>query len=81
MLGIRDHLFALLGLARDPDSALFGLNYDESFDLIVKRHAAEFVSRGQGVTLIALAGLNAKSDRFPSWIPDWTRETSPNIIV
>jgi hypothetical protein len=76
MLGIRDHLFALLGLARDTDSAAFGLNYDEPFDLIVKRYAAEFVSRGQDVTLTALAGLNVKSDRFPSWIPDWTREAT-----
>jgi hypothetical protein len=76
MLWIRDHLFALLGLARDSDNAAFGLNYDESFDLIVKRYAAEFVSRGQGVLVIALAGLNVKSDRFPSWIPDWTRETT-----
>jgi hypothetical protein len=69
-------LHCLLGLARDSDSASFGLNYDESFDLIVKRYAAEFVSRGQGVTLIALAELNVNSDRFPSWIPDWTRETT-----
>jgi hypothetical protein len=72
----RDHLFALLGLTRDFDNAAFDPNYDESFDLIVRRYAAEFVSGGQGVTLIALARLNVNLNRFLSWIPDWTSENT-----
>ncbi|KAJ4409228.1 hypothetical protein N0V82_009501 [Gnomoniopsis sp. IMI 355080] len=78
----RDCLFSLLGLATDGYNPLFQPDYDIPFEDIVLRYAKAFVKEGWGIDLLYRAGLadSGLSDtretprRFPSWIPDWTRE-------
>jgi Heterokaryon incompatibility protein (HET) len=67
----RDRLFALVGLASDGDVDDFEPDYDSSLDQVILKFAHVFVRHGQGMQLLYRAGLNAQSDRFPSWIPDW----------
>ncbi|KAF2129618.1 hypothetical protein P153DRAFT_431538 [Dothidotthia symphoricarpi CBS 119687] len=68
----RDRLFALLGLACDGDEADFEPDYKSSLEEVLLRFARVFVRQGRGMQLLYLAGLNNRSHRFPSWIPDWT---------
>jgi Heterokaryon incompatibility protein (HET) len=75
----RDRLFALLVLAAEssyPNAELkdpkFEVDYDASFEVIVRRYAAAFVKQGRGMDLLYRAKLGSQPDRFPSWIPDWT---------
>jgi hypothetical protein len=69
----RDRLFALLGLASDGNDPKFEPDYDSSLEEIVLRFAQVFVRQGRGIDLLYRAGLN-RSDKFASWIPDWTTE-------
>jgi hypothetical protein len=68
----RDHLFALLSLASDADDSVFDPDYVEPFESVVRRYAAGFIRQNYCFRLLASAGLNSQSSRFPSWIPDWT---------
>jgi len=68
----RDRLFALLGLASDANEPAFAPDYSCSFEEVVLRFARGFVRQGRGLQLLYRAGLTQHSDRFPSWIPDWT---------
>ncbi|KAE9363002.1 HET-domain-containing protein [Stipitochalara longipes BDJ] len=70
----RDHLFALLSLARDADDSGFDPDYIEPLESIVRRYAAVFVRRGETFTLLATAGFGPQPSLFPSWIPDWTKK-------
>ncbi|KAF1996938.1 hypothetical protein P154DRAFT_607356 [Amniculicola lignicola CBS 123094] len=68
----RDRLFALLGLASDGNEASFEPDYDSPLEAIVLKFARVFVRQGRGMQLLYRAGLNQQSDKFASWIPDWT---------
>ncbi|KAF2812279.1 uncharacterized protein BDZ99DRAFT_518138 [Mytilinidion resinicola] len=68
----RDRLFALLGLASDGNEAAFEPDYDSPLEAIVLKFARVFVRQGRGMQLLYRAGLNQQSDKFASWIPDWT---------
>lgn len=68
----RDRLFALLGLACDGDELEFEPDYESSFGHVLLRYAHGFVRQGRGMQMLYRAGLDRKSDRFPSWIPNWT---------
>lgn len=68
----RDRLFAMLGLACDGDEPEFEPDYESPLEDILLKYARVFVRQGRGMQLIYRAGLNDKSLRFPSWIPDWT---------
>ncbi|KAI9763964.1 MAG: hypothetical protein M1840_008998 [Geoglossum simile] len=70
----RDRLFALLGLADDGSDPDFQPDYhtDTLLEDIMLRYARKFVKQGKVTNLLHRAGLNSKSERFPSWIPDWT---------
>ena len=70
----RDHLFALLSLASDADDSGFDPDYLEPLESIIRRYAAVFVRREETFALLATAGLNPQSPRFPSWIPNWTKK-------
>lgn len=78
----RDHFFSLLGLAADADHPNFEPDYRAPFDQIVRRFAQVFIEKGGGMRLLQLAGIGhsgleneSRARRFPSWIPDWTRES------
>jgi Heterokaryon incompatibility protein (HET) len=70
----RDRLFALLGLSGDGNDLDFQPDYrtDTQLEDIMLRYARKFVKQGKVMNLLHRAGLNSKSERFPSWIPDWT---------
>ncbi|KAK6365111.1 hypothetical protein LTS17_011589 [Exophiala oligosperma] len=68
----RDRFFALLGLAVDGDRDEFHPNYKAKFESVALRVAEGILAQGQGIKLLYRAGLTAQSDRFPSWLPDWT---------
>ena len=72
----RDHLFALLTLANNADDPIFDPDYQEPFENIVRRYTTGFLRQGECYGLLKLVGLSEHSrpDRFPSWIPDWTRQ-------
>ncbi|KAG6355127.1 hypothetical protein INS49_004208 [Diaporthe citri] len=74
----RDRFFALLGLAADGDNPLFEPDYDSPLEVVVRRFAQGFVEAGYGMELLYDAGLDEQKgdSRFPSWVPDWTIETS-----
>ena len=68
----RDRFFALMGLAEDGNRDEFAPDYKVKFEEVALRVAEGFLVQGQGVKLLYRAGLTAQSDRFPSWLPDWT---------
>jgi hypothetical protein len=70
----RDRFFALLGLASDGNDKGFEPNYESPLEHVVLRFARVFISQGRGLQLLYRAGLGPESQRFPSWIPDWTIE-------
>ncbi|KAF4467774.1 heterokaryon incompatibility [Fusarium albosuccineum] len=68
-----DRIFCLLGLAIDGNHSDFVLDYQLSFDAIVRKYAWTFVQQGKVMELIHRAGIGCRKRRyFPSWIPDWT---------
>jgi hypothetical protein len=71
----RDHLFALLGLARDGDQEGFRPNYELSYGEISRRYAATFIDKGQAVGLLSRAGIGNNEIGLPSWIPNWSEAT------
>lgn len=78
----RDRFFSLLGLAADADHPNFEPDYRAPFEQIVCRFAQAFIEHGGGMRLLRLAGIGHSGHgnescerRFPSWIPDWTRES------
>lgn len=74
-----DRLFALLGLASDADEVALNPDYKASFEIIVRRFAGVFVSRGVTMELLYRAGTS-KAYEFASWIPHWTRNDYPRTI-
>jgi hypothetical protein len=68
----RDRLFALLGLASDGNENEFEPDYDSPLEEVVLRFARVFVRQNRGMQLLYRAGISSRSNRFPSWIPDWT---------
>ncbi|PQE10655.1 heterokaryon incompatibility protein [Rutstroemia sp. NJR-2017a BBW] len=75
----RDRLFALLGLASDGNEAEFEPDYDSPLEDIVLEFARGFVRQGRGMQMLYRAGLSHQSDRFPSWIPDWTVKRASSL--
>lgn len=78
----RDRFFSLLGLASDADNPLYEPDYRDPLEKIVRRFAQAFVEQGDGLRLLHRAGLGhiergneLRASRFPSWVPDWTRQT------
>jgi hypothetical protein len=74
-----DHLFALLGLAYDENDPGFDVNYDASFEEIVRRYAYAFIDQGRTMQLFYRAALGSQPATFPSWIPDWTTQNSNSL--
>ncbi|KAK2602921.1 hypothetical protein N8I77_009418 [Diaporthe amygdali] len=74
----RDRFFALLGLALDGDNPLFEPDYDSPLEVVIRRFAQGFAQDGYGMELLYAAGLDKQEgdSRLPSWVPDWTEETS-----
>ncbi|KAM5358865.1 hypothetical protein ACJZ2D_014924 [Fusarium nematophilum] len=75
----RDKMFGLLGLAADADETTLTPDYESSFEAVVRRFAATFVSRGSTMSLLYRSG-DSKSYDFSSWIPAWTRNNYPRTI-
>ena len=75
----RDRLFALLGLASDGNEADFEPDYDSPLEDVVLKFARVFVRQGRGMQMLYRAGLSHQSDRFPSWIPDWTVKRASSL--
>ncbi|KAF2823081.1 hypothetical protein CC86DRAFT_409849 [Ophiobolus disseminans] len=76
----RDRLFAMLGLASDGNEPDFEPDYTSPLEDVVLRFARVFVRQGRGMQLLYRAGLRDDSDKFPSWIPDWTIQ-KPNSLA
>lgn len=76
----RDRLFALLGFSYDGYEEAFRPDYSRKtlFEDIVLRFARKFIEKGKVMDLLPRAGLI--SDRFPSWIPDWTSFKSSTLV-
>jgi hypothetical protein len=53
--------------------------YNSNFETVVRRYAGAFIRRGDTMELLYRAD-GAKSCRFSSWIPYWTREDFPQTI-
>ncbi|KAH0561998.1 hypothetical protein GP486_003299 [Trichoglossum hirsutum] len=68
----RDHLFALLGLAKDADDATLDPDYEGSLESVVTRYARFFILRDKSLRPLYEAGTCDPHSRFPSWVPDWT---------
>ncbi|KAI9857566.1 MAG: hypothetical protein M1813_008158 [Trichoglossum hirsutum] len=68
----RDHVFALLGLAKDADDATLDPDYESSLETIFTRYARFFILRDRSIRLLYDAGASDPPSRFPSWVPDWT---------
>lgn len=79
----RDRFFALLGLASDGDNPLFEPDYDSPLEVVVRCFAEGFVQDGYGMDLLYEAGLEKQEgeSRFPSWVPDWTKEGSDRGVL
>jgi hypothetical protein len=75
----RDRLFALLGLASDGNEAEFDPDYDSPLEDVVLKFARVFVRQGRGMQMLYRAGSSHQSDRFPSWIPDWTVKRASSL--
>ncbi|KAF4430289.1 putative Heterokaryon incompatibility protein, partial [Fusarium austroafricanum] len=75
----RDKLFGFLGLANDSDAIELRPNYDDTLETIVLRYASVFVKRRSTLELLYRAG-GPSSNRFPSWIPDWTTTAGGKTI-
>lgn len=75
----RDRLFALLGLASDGNEAEFEPDYDSPLEEVVLKFARVFVRQGRGMQMLYRAGLGHRSERFPSWIPDWTVKRASSL--
>jgi hypothetical protein len=75
----RDRLFALLGLASDGNEAEFEPDYNSPLEDVVLKFARVFVRQGRGMQMLYRAGLSHQSDRFPSWIPDWTLKRASSL--
>lgn len=82
----RDRFFALLGLASDGHQDEFEPDYKtRSFEEIARRFGRAFVDQGRGMHLLYRAGTTPSptqsSDRFPSWLPDFTKQQSTRLMT
>jgi len=75
----RDRFYTLLGIASDGDDEAFEPDYEGSLETIVHRVACVFVRQGRALHLLCRAGLSSQPDRFPSWIPDWTKKRAMSL--
>lgn len=81
----RDHLFALLGLARDGNEKDFTPQYGSTdFASVACRYGQGFVRQGYGIHLLRQAGIAGRSEleqlRFPSWLPDFTKKSKNRLL-
>jgi hypothetical protein len=67
----RDHIYALLGIAKGGSDNKHEIDYYSSLESIVQKYAALFVREGAVKDLVLRAGLGSQASRFPSWVPDW----------
>lgn len=68
----RDRFFALIGLAHDGGLEDFAPDYKVPFHKVALKVGEGMLKQDQGMKLLYRAGLNAGSNLFPSWLPDWT---------
>lgn len=67
----RDHIYGFLGLASNPDAIT--PDYSKSLDEVYRQFTKAMIEENQ--TLDILSDCRLSDDRkFPSWVPDWTRE-------
>jgi hypothetical protein len=66
-----DKFFALLGISFDTEDDAFNPDYTSSIEIIARRYATKFVSRGDAMELLYRSGV-PKSYSFSSWIPNWS---------
>lgn len=84
-----DRIYALLGIVRDvdPDDADFRIEYatEQTPAKVCQRFAAGLIKRGQGATVLGIAGTTRQAcitaSDSPSWVPDWTTPIRPNDYV
>jgi hypothetical protein len=70
----RNRLFALLGISVDRENDGFKPDYSSPLETVVQSYGATFVRKCQVRELLQQGGIASRSYRFPSWIPDYTRE-------
>ncbi|CAH0046527.1 unnamed protein product [Clonostachys solani] len=75
----RDRFFSLLGIACDGNLDGFEPDYDVPLECVVRKFARCLVTQGMGMMLLYRAGLSTQLNRFPSWIPDWTKPKAPSL--
>ena len=68
----RHHLFALLGIAEYTERGGLDPDYENAFDVIVRRYVRYFPGTKDCMTLLHTVSYRTEQSRFPSWIPDWT---------
>ncbi|EXJ62483.1 hypothetical protein A1O7_02920 [Cladophialophora yegresii CBS 114405] len=69
---LRDHLFALLGLASDADSPTLRPTYGEATVLDnCLRYAWFFLARKNNLEVLYRAGVQGHKLLAPSWVPNW----------
>jgi hypothetical protein len=69
---LRDHLFALLGLASDSDSPMLRPEYGEATILDnCLRYARFFLTQKNNLEVLYRAGVQGHKLLAPSWVPNW----------
>ena len=67
----RDHLFAPLGILREPIPVLLRPDYSKSIRDVCVRFARYLILQGEGEELLLNAGL-LQAGVMPSWVADWS---------
>ncbi|KPI34771.1 uncharacterized protein AB675_10194 [Cyphellophora attinorum] len=69
---LRDHLFALLGLANDADDLTLKPTYETATILgTCLRYARFFLAQKDSLEVLYRAGLHGQKLLAPSWVPNW----------
>lgn len=68
-----DHVFALLGIARDGEASALPPDYVQPFEEVSRNYARYFVGTQNAMEMLYCAGISHQPTPNPSWIPDWTQ--------
>jgi Heterokaryon incompatibility protein (HET) len=66
----RDHIFALLGVASDPEDFLEP-NYEKTIEQVYHETSSCLIRQGNGFLMLHLAGIRPTDNMMPSWVVDW----------
>jgi hypothetical protein len=67
----RDHIYGLLGLAKDAEELRIRPDYSESVSKVYIDTARTLIQSGR-VDLLWLCQFPKTTDELPSWVPDWS---------